>query len=226
MSGIDFKHIEYLTKNSFLRNVFCSEFIQENNFRVNLSQYFCYCVGIIQGERIVNVVKILHQHRSPGVTSFLIQWYNVSCFKLDELAKMNLIEDLESVTFWVHSGVALRKNFFIYDDRMSLLKSTFIFDEKRNQYYRLHHLQPYTFNEQLHPLNSPIYSSVNKTTFAARRTNIREKYDENKSNEDLPIKALKKTLRGVLKEHNSFSYIETKYPRLFKEISIVINNEI
>jgi hypothetical protein len=206
--------LSYLTNHSFIRNEAIESFVEENNFSIELEKFIVYCVGNIDGERIVHAIRIKGRSSSPGVTSYLIEWFNVACYPIDSFD----CNSLDSVTFWVHSGVALRKNFFLFEDRMCLVKSSFIFDQKRNSYYRLFFLTDFMKINMLSNYNCPIYSSSNKISFSNKRPK-KEKDDVS----DTKLIKLKKSLRKVMKSCNSFGYIEKTYPRLFKELISVIN---
>jgi hypothetical protein len=227
MEEINKQCIEYLSKNSFVRNYSCNEFVFEKNFEIHLHNLYCYCVGIVDKQRIVHVIKILNQKCSPGVTSYYIEWYDIACYTLEEIFEMDLELSIKSIKFWVHSGVALRKNFFLYEDRMSLLKSTFIYDRKRNLYYRLNNLLPYINQNKSMTLNKnvPIFSSLQKVTYITKKTKDLNKKNNKQSNEDIQLISLQKTLKKLTSNFNSFGYLERNHLRLFKEINIIINSK-
>lgn len=211
---IRFECLRYLTNHNFIRNSAVENFVLENNFAIEIAKHIIYCVGIIDGQRIVHVIKIIGQNNAPGVTSYLIEWFNVACTPLDEFD----LSTIDSVTFWVHSGVALRKNFFLYEDRMSLLKSSFIYDSKRNSYYRLVNLSEYIVPNVHLNIQCPIYSSVSKISFPVKRTKKLATVIVDKR-----LSQLQKSVRKTMKSCNSFRYLEKNYPRLFEEMSKIIN---
>lgn len=211
---ININCLRYLSNHSFIRNENVEDFVIENNQEIIVSRFLIYCVGIINSERYVHVIKIIGQTSTPGVTSYLIEWFNTACRPLNEFHS-SLIE---SVQFWVHSGVALRKNFFLFEDRMSLLKSSFIFDNKRKQYYRMSNLLPYLQANYIDNTNYPIYSSPTKISFASKKSKKVKSASIDQKN-----LVLKKNLKKVIKSCNSFGYIENHHPRLFEEISKIIN---
>jgi len=212
---IEFDCIRYLTNHAFIRNASYENFVQDNNFFIDLPAFICYCVGIIDGERVVHTVRFIGQSQSPGVTSYFIEWFNSACFTVQELQVK--VEPFESLFFWIHSGVALRKNFFLFEDRMSLLKSSFIYDKKRSCFYRLIHLLPFLQPRYMDNQRFPIYSSPTKVSFNMKRI---KKIEYIKTNNKLG--ELQKNLKKVIKNHNSFRYIEIEYPRLFEEINNII----
>jgi hypothetical protein len=214
---IDIPSIFFLTNHTFIRNPSVDSFVAENNMDIFLSQFVVYSVGLIDSERIVHALRFLKQCQSPGVTSYLIEWYNVATFSKNELLYQPP-NKFDSVTFWVHSGVALRKNFFLFQDRMSLYKSTFLYDKKREQYFRLVHLLPFLKLEQEVSICYPMYSDVNKIFL-----NNHRKKKNKKIQPDYNQLSLKKNLQKILKVNNSFSYIQKRHPRLFEEIIKITN---
>jgi len=211
---INFECVHYLTNHNFIRNTSIEAFVLENNFSIEISNHVVYCVGIVDEKRIVHVIKFLGQNNSPGVTSYFIQWYNIACYPLSELGNY----EIQNVSFWVHSGVALRKNFFLFQDRMSLVKSSFIYDEKRKNYYRLANLMTYLKPQYLENISSPIYSSPIKISYPMKKNKKQSILSVDKK-----LVALQKSLKKTLKNCNSFQYVEKTYPRLFHEINNVIN---
>lgn len=206
--------LHFLSNHNFIRNFSVEQFILENNFQFDISNYVIYCVGLIENQRIVHVVKFLGQNNSPGVTSYYIQWFNVACFPIGGLIK----HEMDSVCFWVHSGVALRKNFFLFQDRMSLLKSSFIYDAKRDNYYRLVNLVNYLKPNIIENINTPIYSSITKFSFPMKKTR-----KQSITTKDKKLLQLQKSLRKTVKNCNSFQYLEKTHIRLFEEITKIIN---
>lgn len=208
--------VEYLTNHSFIRNYSIESFVKENNFSIVLSNYIVFSVGLISQKRIVHAIKFLAQCQSPGVTSYYIEWFNNACFSNDEL--FHSLNQLESVKFWVHSGVALRKNFFLFEDRMSLFKSTFLFDTKKRCYYRLIHLQPYFHLDSIASICSPMYSAADKILHSGQR-----KKKSQRPTKNFRLSILQKNLRKVIKHCNTFNYLEESHPRLFEEVTKIIN---
>lgn len=214
---VDVDCIEYLTQHSFIRNVCFENFVERSNFQIKLSHQICYCVGIINNQRIVHTIRIIGQSPPPGVTSYFVEWFNSATYTLNELIDKEV--QFDSVNFWVHSGVALRKNFFLFDDRMSLMKSTFIFDRQSHCYYRLACLLPFLQFEYMPSDKYPIYSSPVKIYFTVKRVKKATKSIPNKKRINL-----QKALRKVVKIHNSFHYLEKEHKRLFEEINNIINH--
>lgn len=214
--SVNIECVEYLIKHSFIRNVCYEDFVERHNFQIHLSDITCYCVGIIDNQRIVHAIRIIGQSPPPGVTSYFVQWFNNATYTLSELAKVD--EEFESTFFWVHSGVALRKNFFLFDDRMSLMKSTFIYDKQSNSYYRLACLLPFLHFDYMPSDKFPIYSSPVKIYFTVKRAKKSLKNIPNKKRANL-----QKALKKVVKIHNSFHYLEKEHKRLFEEIQNIIN---
>lgn len=208
--------LDYLMQHSFIRNVCFEDFVERHNFQIKLSDFICYCVGIIDNQRIVHAIRILGQSPPPGVTSYFIQWFNTATYTWDEI--MNNEIEFESTSFWVHSGVALRKNFFLFDDRMSLMKSTFIYDKHTHSYYRLACLLPFLQFDYTPSDKYPIYSSPIKIYYTIKRPKKLNKAVPNKKRSNL-----QKALKKVVKIHNSFHYLEKEHKRLFEEINNIIN---
>ena len=213
---VNIECIDYLMQHSFIRNVCYEDFVERHNFQIKLSDITCYCVGIIDNQRIVHAIRIIGQSAPPGVTSYFIKWFNTATYTWNEI--MNNEIQFDSTMFWVHSGVALRKNFFLFDDRMSLMKSTFIYDSYSESYFRLACLLPFLQFEYMPSDKYPIYSSPIKIYFTVKRVKNGIKNIPNKKRSNL-----QKTLKKVVKIHNSFHYLEKEHKRLFEEIQNIIN---
>lgn len=214
--NIDFACISYLSNQSFLRNPSVDAFVSENNFVIQLEKYIVYCVGLIENKRIVHAMRFIKQYKSPGVTSYYIEWFNVAKYTYTELLYQT--PNIESTKFWVHSGVALRKNFFQFQDRMSLYKSTFLYDYKRGQYYRIIHLLPWINLDIASTVTKPMYSEVNKIFLHNHRKKKQKVPDINYN-----LISLKKHCQKLIANHNSFHYLEKSHPRLFEELNKIIN---
>lgn len=214
--NFDFQCVSYLSKQSFLRNPSVESFVMENDMLIDIQKYVVYSVGIINNQRIVHALRFIKQYQSPGVTSYYIEWFNVACYPCFSFNYQH--PTIESVKFWVHSGVALRKNFFLYQDRMNLYKSTFLYDSKRGQYYRLIHLLPYIKLDFAIQIKSPMYSEVNKIFLHNHR-----KKKQKASSVNYNLLSLKKQCLKMIHSHNSFGYLEKSHPRLFEELTKIIN---
>ena len=86
------------------------------------------------------------------------------------------------------------------------------------QYYRLINLSNYLRPTFVDNMNTPVYSSVSKYSFPVKK--IKKVIAESK---DRKLAHLQKCLKKVMKNCNSFEYIEKNHVRLFEEINKTIN---
>jgi|694.fasta_scaffold24604_3 hypothetical protein len=214
--NFDFQCVSYLSNQSFLRNPSVEAFVIENNMVIDIQKYVVYSVGIINNLRIVHALRFIKQYQSPGVTSYYIEWFNIASYPCSSFIYEH--PPIETVKFWVHSGVALRKNFFLYQDRMNLYKSTFLYDIKRGQYYRMIYLLPYLKLDFVTHIERPMYSEVDKIFLHNHR-----KKKQKAASLNYNLISLRKQCLRVIHCHNSFGYLEKSHPRLFEELTKIIN---
>lgn len=207
----DNERIRYLVNTSFLRNFSIDELLKNNRYEINLTSFICYCVGIIDGKRYVHPIKIISKTPSPGITSYQIIWWNAAIFCRDNMLPDE--ETYERISFWSHSGVALRKHFFLFEDRMSLIRSTFIYDSITDHYYRLCSLLHYLVIPITMPTGQVIYTSLTKSYCYQKVIKKRDNELKKKQNEDV-----KKYLKKFVKQFNHYNFLDKEYPRLFEEV--------
>ena len=206
--------IHFLTNTQFIRNVSIDQLLKNNNSSIDLSKYICYSVGIVDNHRIVNCITFLKQTPPNGVLSFEIKWYMPKNFhEYDHDENM----EYDSVIFWVHSGVALRKKFFYSEDRMSFLRSTFLHDPETNSMYRLSCIWSWVSLYQVKPLGSLIYNQPGQFYVYRKKHNSK---GENKS--DRKFLDFKKACKRLLKSHNHSNYLNEKFPKFYTEIVKIV----
>lgn len=201
--------IHFLRTNVFIRNPSIDSFCARYNYQIPISNFICYNVGFINGEKHVQSFRIL-SNLSTGINSFYIQWWNtVFVFQEEDIPN-------ESVQFWVHSGISLRKNFFLFEDRFSLFRSSFIFDEKNKIFFRLFLIEKF-FHYEKNNIPTLIYTTPSKWfLFRPRKSNGIRKRNNHKQKE------LIKYLKLILRECNFQNCLETLHPSLFKEIKKIL----
>lgn len=207
--------ISYLRTHQFIRNFSANHLYDVRKWQ-DMSVHVWYCVGIIQGERYVHCIRFLKKSPKPGITSYCIEWFNTAPFS--HLSRHEMPTHFESVRFWVHSGVALRKNFFLFEDRMSLIRSTFFYDEETKLYYRMSALLHYLEIPDEIPRQIQIYTSSNKCYCFQKRIKKR-KFDEESKKKNHFVLSLKK----FVENHNHRRYMELHYPKLFEEAQFIIS---
>lgn len=208
--------IHFLSTHSFLRNHSATH-LQNINFWKDTNEFIWYCVGIISDTRFVHCIRFLKKSPKPGITSYYIQWYKTAPYSRLQIDEMPT--HFESVCFWVHSGVALRKNFFLFEDRMSLIRSTFYYDSISKLFYRMSHLIPYLNICEEIPHHVQIYTNIEKF-YCFQKRNKKRKYDENQKKKSDFCKALKK----FIEQNNHLQFIRLEYPKLFNESQLIISS--
>lgn len=208
----DLDCIVYLTKNSFLRNFSFERFLERNNNEIPLQNFICYTTGIADGKRVVNAFRFLFQSSNSKIRSYYIQWWNTAAFDI-----YFPHTEFTSLQFWVHSGMTLRKNFFLYNDRMSLFRSTFIFDIRSGNYYRLSALNHFLSIPEKSNFGQQIYSHPTKFYYYHK-----EKKSLPKDNRPPIEKEIIKALEKMMSKKNLASYLKKSSPLLFQEIQTFI----
>ena len=210
--------IQYLTKTNFIRNYPIDDLLRNNHYEIKLTDFICYCVGIMGGKRFVHAIKILSKTPSPGITSYEVSWWDTASYCLNDELPDEV--SYESVCFWVHSGVSLRKHFFLFDDRMSLIRSSFIYDEVTDHYYRLCSLLPYVYIPIVTPTGKTIYTAPSKTYLYQKVIKKGSNELQKRRNDDV-----KKYLKKFVKQFNHFDFLEKDYPRLFEEVIKIVDSK-
>jgi hypothetical protein len=199
--------IDFLKTNQYYKNYDCTSILINN--KIALQNYICYCVGSIEDRKFVHCIRILKKSNETGISAYFINWWHI---------------DLSHyISFWVHSGIALRKYFFLYEDRLSFLRSTFIYHQKNRTYYRLSHIIDYLDL----PIEAPMYMKIFSTpckqyTF----TKIHQKDPKQKKKKQKKLKQyLTKNLKQFCKHLHHQSQLRESYPNLFQEIDKIVDNE-
>lgn len=196
--------IEYLKKHHFLRNYDVEPFLHRSKNQIDLSAHICYCVGIIEDIRFVQAIRLLHKTPLTGITSYFIEWFHCQ-------------NNEESVQFWVHSGVTLRKHFFLFEDRISFIRGTFIYDEVLKRYYRLSSLLPFSYISEMSPPCEFIYATpIKKYHFKKKKSTQTHLVCKNK-------RLLQSHTQRFIRVNNINNYLEKEYPILFHEMKKIIS---
>lgn len=206
--------IQYLQENTFVRNIQFDRLLDRHNNKIPLQNYICYTVGIVGTKRIVHAFQFLFQSSNTKITSYYIRWWNTAAHET-----ITFQTEFQQVNFWVHSGMTLRKNFFLYEDRMSLFRSTFIYDPSYGYYFRLINLVDY--------IEIPIKSNFQQQIFTAPTKftyNFKHKINKVNLDRENQRKHISKILNKILLSRNLKSYVEKVSPSLFREINLFLLN--
>jgi len=210
--------LEYLAKNQFIRNYPVDEVVKNNASYFEKNELLWYCVGTINSIRYVHCLQFLKKTPQPGITSYFIKWFNTAPYST--LRFEDMPDEFDSVTFWIHSGVALRKNLFKFQDRMSLLRSTFYYDEISGKFYRLGNLSPYLQIPEEFPLFQFVFTSLEKRYQYQKRLKKNSKKHINKKHQEM-----KKSLKKFIIHHNVNHFVEIEYPKLFHQIEVIFSKD-
>lgn len=201
-------HLHFLRSHTFLRNFPIDSFCSDFNYQIPINNFICYNVGLINGNKYVQSFQILSMF-TTGINSYFIRWWNTAFYEDDPDCLSSSCE------FWIHSGISLRKNFFLFEDRFSLFRSSFLYDPKQGLFFRLFSIEKFFQSNEKIP-NSKIFSSPCKY-FMYKKRPLR-----GKSKRNLPKKELGKYLNLILKDCNYQNSLEKTYPALFLEIGKVL----
>lgn len=199
--------IHFLTTHSYLKNFPPHNLLEDHHYKLPLSHFICYCVGIVDQQRVVQCIRILQKTPSDKITTMKIEWYG----------KEKNSNQWEKTQFWVNSGVCLKKQFFLFQDKLNFFRSTYIYYPEMQRYYRLSSFFDYMDIQEDNPLGEQIYNSPIKShTFKNVVVKCNEKIAERRRKE------MKKSLMMIMKK-NIDNYLEINYPNLFREIEKIIN---
>lgn len=208
----EFEKIHFLKNNHFIRNPSIDEFVKRLDFKINLTNYICYNVGYIDNVKLIQSFQIIGVC-TTGIQYYKIRWWNTAFSLSDDEIKLQSTAD-----FWVHSGVALRKNFFLFEDRFSLFRSSFLYDPLCGSFFRLFTLQDFLHIDELVP-SQKIYHSPSKYTLfrvPRKKMHCRKKSSYKKIHNHLIL------LANQFKSCNS---LQLQFSSLFREINLIIDGE-
>lgn len=208
--------INYLINSNCIKNYCSYNFAERNNFKINLTDFICYTLGNSNNRKYVNCFKFLGESCNYKLKNYYIRWWNSGCF---EDIDQNVIFDY--VDFWVHSGMTLRKNFFNYEDRMSLFRTTFIYDELTQTFFRLSQLSSFIVIPEMIIFKNIIFSSPEKYYYIEKIK--KNKKEIKKSNKNKQLEEIQKKLNKIIVNKN-YKYLIKKYNnKLFEELENFIN---
>lgn len=200
--------ILYLINHTYIRNLPYEKFLEKKNHVLQLQNYICYTTGIAGGKRIVHAFRFIHESSNSKIKSYHIQWWDTAAHE-----HIHTHSQFQSICFWVHSGMSLRKNFFLYEDRLSLFRSTFIHDPVSGFYHRLSALSSFINIPEISNCNQQIFSSPGKYYFHQKipRPILGPTID--------PIlREIQRHLSKLLSRKNINIYLRKSFPQLYQEI--------
>jgi len=204
----EMERIHFLTNQSYCKNPNQCFILNDFGFKIPLKEFIVYCVGIINGERVVHCIRILKKKTSDKIGTIQIQWFDPS-------HKTN-----EYTLFWVNSNVYLKKFFFQFEDKLNFFKSSFIYYARLDQYIRLSSLLNYIYLDEENPIGIIIYKSPtiyyhhkNKIIFPSDKLNMKRN------------KEIKKSLILFKKKYTIDKYFRQNFPNLFYEIDHILTNQ-
>lgn len=208
--------IHFLATHQFIRNYSVDPLLERGDDIFLKNDMIWYCVGTINNKRYIHCIKFLKRTPKPGISSYFIEWFKTASYSNEPIEEIPL--HFESISFWVHSGVALRKNFFLFQDRMSLLRSTFYYDIHTNTFFRMASLLPYLQIPEEIPNHVIIYTSEEK------RYQYQKRSKKTISNQNIKRHhEFRKQLKKFCCCHNLNRFLENEYPKLFHQIEIIIS---
>lgn len=211
----DYKLINLLLNFNSIKNHCSFNFLERHNFKICLNEFICYTIGNSNGRKYINCFKFLAQNCSYKLKNYYIKWWNTGTH--EEITNNTIFD---SINFWVHSGMTLRKNFFNYEDRMSLFRTTFIYDSVDNLFFRLSYINSYLFIPDQDNYKEIIYSNPNKYY---RNNKINNKKQKNKKCKNLQLIEIQKKLNKIIDNKSYKILIKSYNNKLFEEIQNFIN---
>lgn len=212
------KLIKKLMRLNSIKNQCPYDFLQRHNLRINLVDFVCYTIGNYQGEKYINCFKFLGESCCYKLRNYYIRWWNNATF---ESINNNTI--FSSVDFWVHSGMTLRKNFFNYDDRMSLYRTTFIYDENSDSFFRLSYISSYLVIPSIDLNQTKVYKSIDKYNYIEKRKKNKRQDILSQNIKNPQILEIQKKLSKIINNKIYKFIIKKQNTKLFEEITNFIN---
>lgn len=223
----DHECILYLLDQKYIRNELPTHILRDHGYRFPLHLFCCYCVGMVEGEKNVECIQFIMKTHSEKITQMSIRWFHPTHRK-------------KYVTLWVNSGASLKKNFFLFTDKLNFFRSTFVYYPEMQTYFRLSSLLDYI---ELPLWNSTdekeSYQKIYQTPFkfsllcsalylqsrqsTKKRKNVKkiQEANEHKGKRLKREKLFRKNIERIAR--NDFDYfMHRKYPELFQEINRII----
>lgn len=202
--GVVTEHVIFLTNQNYVKNYPPSQFLREYNYKIPLENFVCYCVGVYNDEKVVHCLRIIMKSPSEKITTMQIEWFSPDSSRN------------ESVTFWVSSGISLKKNFFLHTDQLNFFRSTFIYSPSQSQFFRLSSIQNFLFIPEHNPMGQSIYNTPLKFYKYKRKLTS--------SPNKLLGKRKKEFIKDVQKLKNKYNidgFVENNYKKLYVELCCV-----
>lgn len=210
--------IHFLINNSYHKNPDSSFILQDFNLKIPISEFIIYCVGFINDYRKVQCIRILQKKPSDKITTMKIEWFDPSYnYKDKSLNGVNQPYP-NKVTFWVNSGVCLKKFFFLYEDKLNLFRSAFIYYSRMDQYMRLSSIYEYLDIPQLNPIGETVYNAPLRFFIYKKKIVLSEEQMINRKR-----KKFKKYISQIKKNFSVDRFYRENYQNLFNAIDVIIN---
>lgn len=198
--------IQFLNNHSYIKNYSPHFLLEEFNYSIPLDKFICYCVGVRNDQRQTQCIQIITRKPSYKITTMLIRWFDPD----------NPLTG-EFIQFWVNSGACLKKNIFLFEDKLNFLRSTFIYYEKQKQYFRLSSIINYIKLGNVNPIGTEIYLSPMKSFIFKRKNDFNfEKIKEKRK------QILKRDLKYIVMRNNHDDIMHNLFPNLFHEIYKIV----
>jgi len=208
--------IQHLENQKYIRNDLPSHILRDHGYRFPLHQFCCYCVGIIDGEKVVECIQILFKSNTEKLSQFCLRWFHP-------------IKRNKSVIFWVNSGASLKKNFFLFTDKLNFFRSTFLYYPEMDTYFRLSSLLDYIYlpkweSKRNHPIyQTPLkFSMYDPPSFFKKRNSISSKQTNSTGGKKLKREHHFRKSLIKLSSNDFDHFLHRKYPEVFHEIDRLI----
>jgi hypothetical protein len=169
LDSISFSKIYERLSHNYVTNIDYYSFLQKNQYKILLDKYIC----VMYGNTDQNVRKIQFVHFINGffVSKSKIS-YHVYIYEQNQF-------------FWVQDTLTLRRKFFDFVDKTSLLRTCFLYDIETEEIYRLQELRYNLYLPFQTPKEERIYK--NKEEFIVFCPSKKEKKNEYEEGTYYPI---------------------------------------
>lgn len=206
---VDKDCIEFLIKHHYIKNFSPECLLADFRYQIPLSQFICYCVGIVNCKKAVHCLRIIQKTPSEKITTMSIEWI------------LFHNEEQRTIQFWVSSGVSLKRNFFCHEDQLNFFRSTFIFYPELGRYYRLSNILNFISLQEINPMGESVYTTHLKYHHYKKRIDIVEGGNTRKRK-----KEFKKAIKKLTLKFNVDGYIEKYHPTFYKQVTFIQNDNL
>lgn len=177
--------------NTYIGNVSPKDFIHEYRGYIPLDQFLCIIYGMDeQKTRQIEFIQFLFCTHTPKLL------YQIYLFTSNE-------------TKWILDNKTLRSTFFHFKDLTSLMRTTFLYNPKDGELYRLFQIKPYLYLPYKEEKNGKVYMTWEEWKIF-QSLNYRPSEDEEEKTFYLPPKDKIYSYMGIMNTQSKKQILKRK----------------